>query len=247
MAWREKIMPKLQVYTSKGVKSGELEFPKELMATSNPEFLAQALYVFEDRSHKGSSKVKTRAEVNLSTKKIYRQKGTGGARHGDKKAPIFSGGGVAHGPKGIKRTLNLSKKQNKFALKVVLTQKVKENLVSVVGGIENIAKTKEAANLLTQIAKASGKDSADNALVVLGNDKKDTYKYFRNIKNINLAFLKDLNLRQVDLAKFILVDKDALGGRSETKEAKKLGTNVESTKVAKKKTVKVKKVSIKKK
>lgn len=226
-------MLKVQVYTNKGVKSGEVDFPKELLATSNPEFLAQALYVYEDRSHKGTNKVKTRAEVNLSTRKIYKQKGTGGARHGDKKAPIFVGGGVAHGPKGVKRRLSLSKKQNKFALKVVLSQKAKDGLITFVSGMDSIGKTKEAAKLLVEVSNSLGKLSAENVLVVLGNDKKDKYKYFRNIKNINLVFWKDLNLRQVYSAKFVVIDKDAVGDK--TKELKKIENSVKAKTVAKSK------------
>lgn len=223
-------MVKIQVYTAKGAKSGELEFPKELTASSNAEFLAQALYVFEDRSHKGTNKVKTRAEVNLSTRKIYRQKGTGGARHGDKKAPIFVGGGVAHGPKGVKRVLSLSKKQNKFALKLVLTQKSKDKLVAFVNGIGSLGKTKEAAKLLIEVARDMGKKSSENALVVLGNDKKETVKYFRNIKNINLAFWKDLNLLQVHAAKFVVIDNDAV---SESNKVIKRKENSVKAKIAK--------------
>src|SRR3989344_5966768 len=98
-------MLKVNLYDSAGKKKEGLSLPKEFEVKPNFRLLAQAYHVYEDRTHLGLAKAKTRGEVRISTKKIYKQKGTGGARHGAKSAPIFVGGGVAHGPKGIKRKL----------------------------------------------------------------------------------------------------------------------------------------------
>ena len=112
---------KIQIYSSKGNKTGTMDFPKEYLVDANMNLIAQALHVYEDRGHKGTSKVKTRSQVNASRAKIYKQKGTGGARHGDKKAPIFVGGGIAHGPHGVKRELTLPKKLKARVSKMILT------------------------------------------------------------------------------------------------------------------------------
>lgn len=216
-------MSKLPNFTAKGAKSVELEFPKEYLAEENGAFMAQAFHVFEDRAHKGTSKVQTRAEVSLSTRKIYKQKGTGGARHGSKKAPIFVGGGVAHGPKGIKRTLSLSKKLNKIALGMFLSQKVKAKEVCFVSNIGGVTKTKDANGLLETICKSLGKEKAKRILVVLEKDKKSAYKYFRNIKGINVEYWNYLNLKDVYLSTLVVIDKDAVEKKVEKvkKETKK--------------------------
>jgi len=100
---------KIQNY-NKGAKAGGVILPKEFGIKVNPLLLAQAIYVYEDRAHVGLRKTKTRSEVERTTKKVYRQKGTGGARHGSRRAPIFVGGGVALGPRPLKREVLLNQK-----------------------------------------------------------------------------------------------------------------------------------------
>jgi len=68
----------------------------------SPSLLAQAIHIYQENSHRGTSKVKTRGELNISKHKVYKQKGTGNARHGAKSAPIYVGGGVVFGPAGLK-------------------------------------------------------------------------------------------------------------------------------------------------
>ena len=93
---------KTKLYTVKGEVKGDINLPKEYNLKTSNSLLLQAVRVFEDRTHFGLARVKTRSEVNKTRKKLYKQKGTGGARHGAKSAHIFVGGGVAHGPKGEK-------------------------------------------------------------------------------------------------------------------------------------------------
>jgi large subunit ribosomal protein L4 len=104
-------MLKVDLYSFEGKKKENATLPKEYDVKPNLILLSQAIHVFESREHLGLARTKTRSEVAISTKKIYRQKGTGGARHGAKSAPIFVGGGTAHGPKGVKRILRLSESQ----------------------------------------------------------------------------------------------------------------------------------------
>lgn len=90
--------------------------------------LAQAVYVYQSNSHQDTSKVKTRGEIRASKRKIYKQKGTGRARHGALSAPIFVGGGIAHGPTGIRpnrKKLNLKMKRKALVGALSLLQKKK--------------------------------------------------------------------------------------------------------------------------
>ena len=96
---------KAQIFSVKGVKTGEESLPKEFSQKVNLALLAQAVHVFEERGHVGLRKTKTRSEINRTTKKIYKQKGTGGARHGSRRANLYVGGGVALGPRPIRRIL----------------------------------------------------------------------------------------------------------------------------------------------
>jgi len=113
--------------TDTGLIIKDAAFPKEIFAVkASDKLLSQYVYVYLNNLKKGRHKTKTRGEVAGSTRKIYRQKGTGRARHGDIKAPIFVGGGVAFGPTGQYRRLKLTKKMRRKALFYALSLKLKE-------------------------------------------------------------------------------------------------------------------------
>ena len=149
-------------------------------------------------NYKGrKAKTKQKNEIIGSTSKIYAQKGTGGARHASRKAPIFVGGGVAHGPKGAssykKRKLNKSEK--KLSISSLLTEKNKlKNLIIFNDFKTEIKKTKEMDKLLKKF-------EATNSLVILDNDsKKNIYRSAKNIPNIKIT---DVNhFSAYDIAKF---------------------------------------------
>ena len=149
-------------------------------------------------NYKGrKAKTKQKNEIIGSTSKIYAQKGTGGARHASRKAPIFVGGGVAHGPKGEssykKRKLNKSEK--KLSISSLLTEKNKlKNLIIFNDFKTEIKKTKEMDKLLKKF-------EATNSLVILDNDsKKKIYRSAKNIPNIKIT---DVNhFSAYDIAKF---------------------------------------------
>src|SRR3989344_6587757 len=96
--------------------------PKEIFEQPvTAQMLSQAVRVHLANQRQGTQNAKTRAEIARTRKKLYKQKGTGGARHGDRRAPIFVGGGIAHGPKGIKRILSLPRQLKRNALKMTLS------------------------------------------------------------------------------------------------------------------------------
>ena len=123
------------------------------------------------------AKTKQRNEITGSTAKIYAQKGTGGARHSSRKAPLFVGGGVAHGPKGdVYKIKKINKKVKKLGLLQVLSQKNKINSLVVVEDFKiEINKTKIFNNFLE-------KNKLKNALIV--SDKESRAKIIKSAKNI---------------------------------------------------------------
>lgn len=145
-------MPTMQVFTMTGRKGGSVSLPSELFGkVVNPRLLAQAARVYQWRAHPGRGKTKTRGEVVLTTAKWYRQKGTGRARHGAKSAPIFVGGGIAHGPRGIRRNLTLPKKLARRALVSALSGRLKAKGIYVIDVKDGTTKTKVVAALLGKL------------------------------------------------------------------------------------------------
>tara|TARA_Y100000590_G_scaffold239702_1_gene269548 strand:- start:1260 stop:1880 length:621 start_codon:yes stop_codon:yes gene_type:complete len=163
----------------------------------NDQLISNVLYKI-NANHKGrKAKTKQKNEIIGSTAKIYAQKGTGNARHASRKAPIFVGGGVAHGPKGEtkykKRKLNKSEK--KLSLKTLITEKKDlKNLIIFDDFKNEIKKTKEMSLILNKI---EGK----NSLIVL--DKKSKDKIYRSLKNISNIKVTDNNhLNIFDIIKY---------------------------------------------
>src|SRR3990172_4724030 len=113
---------------------------------------------------------------------MYRQKGTGRARHGAKSAPIFVGGGVAHGPKGIKRELSLPKKMVQKALHVSLALKAKDKKIVVVTGLKTLQKTKEAKKLINKLQLVEGKPDK-KIMIALSQANSGQRRFFKNIGN----------------------------------------------------------------
>lgn len=194
---------KIDSYSAKGIKQTSIILPKNLEEEINLELLAQAVHVYNDRAHLGKPKSKTRAEVNKTTRKIYRQKGTGSARHGAKSAPVFVGGGVSHGPKGVKRVLSLPQKMRKKALAIALTSKAKEKKLFAFDGLSSIKKSKEVKLILEKLGLGKTK-----VLFVTNGSLDNFNKAARNIKRCNVIAFAHINAYQVLMAQMILLDKD---------------------------------------
>tara|TARA_Y100001970_G_scaffold293151_1_gene438165 strand:- start:1853 stop:2476 length:624 start_codon:yes stop_codon:yes gene_type:complete len=153
-------------------------------AKINKKLISSVLYKTNSNYKGRHAKTKQQNEIKGSTSKIYAQKGTGNARHASRKAPIFVGGGVAHGPKGElaykKRKLNKSEKKQSISSLVSEKNKL-GNLVIINDFAKQIKKTKEMNNLLNKL-------KIENALLILDKISKDNiYKSIRNIPNIKLT------------------------------------------------------------
>jgi len=147
-------MPTIPVFNTSGVKQDSLSVsPKIFGAKLNPDLMAQAVRVYLSNQRQSSAKTKRRGEVKVSHKKIWRQKGTGRARHGSRNAPIFVGGGRAHGPTGTQNySLKMPKKMKRLSLFSALSGKLKAKAVIAVSGWEKLQpKTKLVDRLITKL------------------------------------------------------------------------------------------------
>ncbi len=188
-------MPKADLYLMTGKKSGQLNLPKEIFgAPINKQLMAQAVRVYLSNQRKARAKTKTRGEVKGSRKKIWRQKGTGRARHGDKYAPIFVGGGRAHGPTGEENyKLKISKPMKKKALFSALTSKLKAKEIIAIKGLTKIEpKTKAMAEMMASLPLGKKK-----SLLVLPEILENVIRAGSNLTGIDLAQANQLNTYQV--------------------------------------------------
>ena len=163
----------------------------------NKSLVSSALYKTKANMKGRKAKTKQKNEIIGSTSKIYAQKGTGGARHASRKAPLFVGGGVAHGPKGEskykKRKLNKSEK--KLSVASLITDKNNNKNLIIFNDFKNeILKTKEMNSVLKKF-------NATNSLIIIDKNSKD--KIYRSIKNIPNIKVTDVNHFSVyDIIKF---------------------------------------------
>lgn len=155
----------------------------------------------------GTHKTQTRGEVSVTTKKSIRQKGSGGARHGSRNAPIFVGGSVAHGPKVRSHAHDLPKKVRKMALAHALSSKAKDDAIIVLDeAVLASAKTKELAGQLAGLG-------IENALIISGTSVDENFaKAARNIPNVDVLPVAGLNVYDILRRKKLVITKEAAEG-----------------------------------
>ena len=189
---------KLKVISMEDKSSNNVELSSEVFSAKPSKKLLKLIVDWQiNRFKQRKAKTKQRNEITGSTAKIYAQKGTGGARHSSRKAPLFVGGGVAHGPKGEtkykKRKLNKSEK--KLSIASLITEKNKmSNLIIFDDFQKKILKTKEMHIILKKF-------EAINAIIIA--DKKSKDNIYKSVKNIPNVKITDVNhFSAFDLAKY---------------------------------------------
>ena len=214
------------VYDLEGKVSGKITLPKEFFgAKIKGVLLAQAVRVYLSNQRRARAHARTRGEVSGSTRKIYRQKGTGKARHGDIKAPVFVGGGKAHGPTGEQNyRKDMSKKMRQAALVNALSSKMKDDQILVLdelGGIKG--KTRQLLKVLENLPiKKEGKRKF---LLVLFQRVENISRAAKNIQNLKLAEVKNLNVYQVLNGGTLLFTKEAVNALNNEKHSGKADNN----------------------
>lgn len=199
----------MKVMDTTGKSAGRVKLPDKIFAAqASPKLLAQAVRVYLANQRQGTVKVKRRGEVKGSGRKIWRQKGTGRARHGDRYAPIFVGGGIAHGPTGSQRhKLKLSKVMRRKALFAALTQKTGAKELIIVDGLEKLEpKTKVMYRAVTKVTSKAPKKLS----IILPDGTDSVIRGARNIKGVKLLSAKRLNAFEVLNAGMIILMKSAV-------------------------------------
>jgi large subunit ribosomal protein L4 len=213
---------KITTINPQGEIAGEAAFA---LGMAEPQgavaLVAQAVKVFLSNQRRARAHAKARGEVTGSTAKIWRQKGTGRARHGSRKAPIFVGGGAAHGPTGTQNYHEkLNQKMSKRAILAVLVDKAKEKKVVLVEDL-NFKKTSEAAGFLAKICQ-NLKIEGKVAFVLAKEEDKRALRNLKlatvlNVETLNPYFLLPIDL--VVLTKTALKALEArFGGLKEARE-----------------------------
>lgn len=199
----------LDVYGVDGKVSGKVSVPAEMFGdTVNKILLAQAVRVYLANQRQGNASTKTRGEVDGSSAKIYRQKGTGRARHGSKRAPIFVKGGVVFGPRPRDFGLTLPAKMKRKALFSALSAKVADKTLIIVEGFEALeAKTKKFVQALTKLGVTEKKQSL---LFVTDSKAEKVKRAGRNIPGVDFAGATRLNAYEVLKSKRVVIMREAL-------------------------------------
>jgi large subunit ribosomal protein L4 len=183
---------KQSVFDTKGKVVESISLPKEIFgAKINNQLMAQAVRVFLSNQRRGTVKTKSRGEVNKTTKKVYRQKGTGRARHGAMSAPIYVGGGVAFGPRQRDYSLTFPQKMKKASLFSALSAKLKDGEIKVLTGLEKIEpKTKLMVNVIKNL---NLEEKNKKLLLITSAETGNILKAGRNIKGLSILDAKQIN------------------------------------------------------
>jgi large subunit ribosomal protein L4 len=151
----------------------------------------------------GSACTKTRGEVRGSGKKIYKQKGTGGARHGARSAPIFVGGGVVFGPRPRDYSKKVTKSTRKLALRKALGEKIAAGEVASVVSFATEAKTKSFIAAVSEITDAK------KTLIIAKSFDEKTYLAGRNVQGVQLITADEVNIEQILHANAVIIVEDS--------------------------------------
>jgi large subunit ribosomal protein L4 len=197
----------VDILNIKGEKTGRsVDLPDEIFGVEpNDHVIYLAVKQYLAAQRQGTSKVKTRLEVKGSSKKLHRQKGTGGARKGNLRNPLYKGGGTIFGPKPRDYDFKLNYKVKGLAKCSALSYKVKENSLVVVEDVKmESPKTKEVAGILKTL-------KADNRkLLVLTGDQENNFRLsFRNIPNVKGYQFNDMNTYDIVNSNLVLITESA--------------------------------------
>jgi len=198
-------MGQIAVITMERQPAGQLELADAFSETAyHPVLVHDAVVYQRAKAQAGTHAVKTRSMVQGSTRKLYRQKGTGNARAGDKKAPQRRGGGIAHGPKARSHAIGMNKRMRKQALLSALAEKIRERNLIVLDALAPAShKTKAMLEFLNGI-------EAPNALIVTHDLGDNLVKATRNLPGVALVHYSQLHVYILLRHPKTLVTRDAL-------------------------------------
>ena len=201
-------MPILPVYNMDGKQVGEVTLADAVFgAAVNKHLLHQAVVMQLATRRLGTAKAKTRSEVKGGGAKPWRQKGTGRARHGTRRSPIWTGGGVVFPPQPRTYGFKMPKKAWRQALRSALASKVQDGKVIVLEDLKfETPKTKAALGVLTNLKVVDAK-----TLVVMAEKNENVHKSMRNLPGVLTMNTDGLNVYDILLHDHLLLTKDAVG------------------------------------
>jgi len=199
---------KYAVYNQEGKESGEMTLPKEIFEVKfNADLVHQVSVSLMANKRQISAHTKNRGEVRGGGKKPWRQKGTGRARVGSNRSPIWKGGGITHGPRNDRIfAVEIPKKMRRKALLMVLSQKAKESKLIVLDKMEFASpQTKIMAKTMSKLACAK-----QTTLVLMPNYDKNIFLSTRNIDKTDVDDARNLNVFDLLNHKYLLLTKEGI-------------------------------------
>lgn len=199
----------VDIFNIQGKKTGRtIELPEEIFGVEpNNHVIYLAVKQFLAAQRQGTHKVKTRAEVHGASRKLHKQKGTGGSRKGNIRNPLYKGGGTVFGPKPHSYDFKLNRKVKDLAKISALSVKAKENSIIVLEDLNLEApKTKEFAGILKNLnVNVDGRKT----LVVLPEYNDNVYLSLRNIPSVDSVMLSDINTYDIMNSNFLVFTESA--------------------------------------
>ncbi len=198
-------MPTIALYNMNNEKVGEVQLSEQIFAAEVKESLVhQALKIQLANRRAGTVSTKNRSEVSGSGKKPFKQKGTGGARQGCKRAPQYPGGGVAFGPQPKTYNLSINKKARKAALRSVLSMQFKSNQITVLDKLEfDRISTKDFSGFMNKF-------SLERSLIITGDQSNNLYLSSRNVPYVKMLKADGLNVYDMLKYKHLILTESAV-------------------------------------
>jgi large subunit ribosomal protein L4 len=197
----------VDILNTKGEKTGRtVELPEEIFGIEpNDHVIYLAVKQYQGAQRQGTHKVKTRMEVKGSSKKLHKQKGTGGARKGNLRNPLYKGGGSIFGPKPHKYDIKLNRKVKDLAKMSALAYKAKENNIVVLEDVKmDLPKTKTFSGILKSLNIGHKK-----ALFVIPEYDDNMYLSLRNVQGVNGTVISDMNTYDILNANVLVLSESA--------------------------------------
>lgn len=209
---------KISVYNQEGKETGQMLLPKEIFDVKlNTDLVHQVFVSQMSNMRQNSAHSKNRSEVRGGGKKPWRQKGTGRARHGSIRSPIWVGGGVSGGPRNERNyEKTIPAKIRRKALSMALSQKARENLLVVLENFESDGKTKAMVSMIKKLPTA-----AASRLVLYSDGNKKVYMAARNIAKTGVSEARNLNIVDLLNYKYVVIAKDGIAEIEKTLSSKK--------------------------
>ena len=198
-----------QVYSTDGKKAGVVELPENVFGLRwNGDLVKQVVDSLTSSKRKNIAHTKTRGEVRGGGRKPWKQKGTGRARHGSIRSPIWVGGGVAHGPRNDKNfSRTVTKKMRVKALHTILSRKLKEGEIIFIDSIVlSEPKTKIAVATLKTLPIEVMKKKKNALAIALGEKNKETERSFKNIGNVEVLEARNLDPLTILKYKYLVLE-----------------------------------------